>query len=362
MNATASQSKTRQGKASPPPIGTASISYLDGLVAVNFIRLSTLFAPLFKDADMDNTESHLKVVRALEDGSAANSAWQIYQSCDKRQNGYLDWESNEIQRFIKALFHENGFGLPSEEQMYRLYMTFDVDSSLRLSARACICLADAALRALLHARHLGTNSRRGNEPPRRPARSDATEELRAVGGAMDKDLARQRSQTISGVARVSESSAAPAASPRKVSFGSHEDLLLELSEPTEPSSEQSPISLVTPAESSSPDTSGEQAPPRDAAPADDIGGASTAAEMRPVDTFRELRRMRAKTTGSPGYDDTSSPDTSRLQAPPRDAAPADVIGGASTAAEIKPADAFRKTLELRRMRAKTTGSPELPDT
>jgi hypothetical protein len=233
------------GNLVPPPVGTPSIVYLDGLVEVDFVRLAMVFAPLAQTSIKEDSESHFRIIRSLEDGSAAELAWQIYQSCDKKQNGSLDWINNEIQEFVVALFHQNGFHVPSEEQIYHLYTLFDVDRNLHLSARACMCLADAALRAAILA-HL-TNS--GKTSPAK-ASENTVQETRAAGDPNSEvgDCRSPRSPLAK-------------ASPRKVSFDPrHESLLLELSDPTEPS-EQSPISLITPGESSSPDTSAEQPVP-----------------------------------------------------------------------------------------------------
>lgn len=113
-------------------------------IVVEMTELRGLLAPLITA----NSAHYDRVIGAVESGSVARAAWQTYRGCDRNSRGYLEWNNGEIQDFVTKVFWPYGLVPPTEDQTCEVFKHFDVSSSGRLSARACLCLVDSILRAL----------------------------------------------------------------------------------------------------------------------------------------------------------------------------------------------------------------------
>lgn len=139
----------------PPPVGKTNIlAYMDGII-VDLADLSyTMLA-----AASANAPHTARMVDTVESGALVQMAWQTYKRCDTEKRGFLAWNDGAVREFVKAVFDQHGLACPSETQIDQLYTVFDADSNMRLDARECLCLVDALVRGVFHAKVSGTASK-----------------------------------------------------------------------------------------------------------------------------------------------------------------------------------------------------------
>eukprot|EP00930_Biecheleria_cincta_P023334 TRINITY_DN1687_c0_g1_i1.p1 TRINITY_DN1687_c0_g1~~TRINITY_DN1687_c0_g1_i1.p1 ORF type:complete len:1958 (-),score=432.85 TRINITY_DN1687_c0_g1_i1:41-5773(-) len=134
---------------SPNVATTSRRTYLDKF-CVDFDNedLMRLLGPLAAV----NTSSRSSAIAAVESGEFARKTFKAYLEADKMHKGYLEYEGDGIRKFIITAFQKQNLTPPLETHLLSVYRFFDPDPVQgRLDAHACLCLADALLRALLRA-------------------------------------------------------------------------------------------------------------------------------------------------------------------------------------------------------------------
>jgi len=125
------------------PVRTPAITYPGG-VSVNFHEVAPMLGPNVAA----NASHRTRMIPTIESGDAAGRTLATYAACDRDLNGILAWGNGEIRDFIAEVFQQHGLSPPTESQMFALFRKFDLDRNSVLSARECMCLVDAMLRAL----------------------------------------------------------------------------------------------------------------------------------------------------------------------------------------------------------------------
>jgi len=100
-----------------------------------------------------NVRHRPRMIRIIEAGDHVRTSLQVYHSCDKDSSGLLEWHNGEIREFIAKTFQRLDLVPPPEEQMYRMFKTFDRDRNNALDALECVEMVDALMRSCFITEH-----------------------------------------------------------------------------------------------------------------------------------------------------------------------------------------------------------------
>eukprot|EP00929_Paragymnodinium_shiwhaense_P044212 TRINITY_DN22693_c1_g1_i1.p1 TRINITY_DN22693_c1_g1~~TRINITY_DN22693_c1_g1_i1.p1 ORF type:complete len:1778 (-),score=425.59 TRINITY_DN22693_c1_g1_i1:59-5392(-) len=132
----------------PPTVrtGSSQVSYPGGL----FVDLQELL-PWLAPVASANAVHQMRMAQLLESGELIHSALTVFMEVDRAQHGSLAWAGGEVQGFVATIFEHYGLSPPTEGQLYPLLKRFGAGGGgPRLEATRCICLVDAACRAVFY--------------------------------------------------------------------------------------------------------------------------------------------------------------------------------------------------------------------